>query len=80
MDDWGRNIEAVADALLGKPTSRKNGELRYGERGSLRINIADGFFDDYESGEKGGTLALIKREKGLEPKEAINWMRDELKL
>lgn len=80
MDDWGRYIEVVAEAFFGKPTSRKNGEVRYGGRGSLKINIESGFWDDWQSGESGGTLALIKREKGLEPKEAIEWMKSELKL
>ncbi|SHG87571.1 AAA family ATPase [Bradyrhizobium erythrophlei] len=80
MEDWGRYIEAVADALLGKPTSRKSGELRYGKRGSLKVNIETGFWDDFEAGDGGGTLALIKREKGMEGKEAIDWMRDTLGL
>jgi AAA domain len=80
MDDWGRYIEVVADELLGKPSSRTSKELRYGKRGSLKINLETGFWDDWESGESGGTLALIKREKGLEPAEAIEWMRSELKL
>ncbi|UGY15238.1 AAA family ATPase [Bradyrhizobium septentrionale] len=80
MDDWGKNIEAVADALFGKPTSSKKDELRYGKRGSLRVNTDTGFWDDFESGEGGGTLALIKREMGLEGKDAIEWMRTELKL
>ena len=87
MEDWGRYIEAVADALLGKPTSRSRKELRYGSNGSFKVSsLGDGgWWDDWEGGEAGkgrggGVLALIKREKGLEPKEAIEWMRNDLKL
>ena len=79
-EDWGRYIEVVADALLGKPTSKEKGALRYGKRGSLKVNTERGFWDDFEAGDSGGTLALIKREKGLEGGEAIDWMRDELGL
>jgi hypothetical protein len=75
MDDWGRNIEAVADALFGKPTSRKGKELRYGSRGSLKVNIDTGFWDDFEAGAGGTTLQLIEREKGLKGKDAIEWLR-----
>lgn len=80
MDDWGKNIEAVAEALFGKPTSSKKDELRYGKRGSLRVNTDTGFWDDFETGEGGTTLELIKREKGLEGKDAIEWMRSDLRL
>lgn len=81
MSDLGQHMEAVATALFGKPTSReKGGRIRYGSKGSLCINIAEGFWDDFESSEKGGVLDLIKREKGLDPAEAIEWMRDTLGL
>lgn len=80
MEDWGQHIEAVASALFGKPTSRERNRVRYGKRGSLSINVADGFWDDFEAGEKGGVLALIKREKGFDKADAIAWMRDTLSL
>lgn len=80
MEDWGHYIEVVATALLGKPTSRKRNDIRYGAHGSLKVNIERGFWDDFESSTGGGTLDLIKREKGLDRAEAIAWMRDELRL
>lgn len=85
MDDWGQYIEVVAEALLGKPSSRTRKELRYGTNGSFKVNLDTGWWDDFEAGDAGkgrggGVLALIKREKGLDAKEAIAWMRDELKL
>ncbi|WP_024516960.1 AAA family ATPase [Bradyrhizobium sp. Tv2a-2] len=79
-DDLGRYIEPVAEALFGKPTSRKSDELRYGKNGSLKINLKTGFWDDWEAGQSGGVLALIEREKGLKNGEAIDWMRSTLGL
>ena len=83
MDDWGRYIEQVADALLGKPTERKGSKLRYGKRGSFQVNTETGWWDDFEDGNSGkgrggGVLALIEREKGLKPREAIEWMKRDL--
>jgi hypothetical protein len=71
----GQHMEKVACALLGNPTKRTAKELRYRTRGSLEIDLAKGTFSDHETGEGGGVLDLIKREKKCDNKSAIAYMR-----
>ena len=73
--DFGQHMEKVACALLGNPTKRTAKELRYRTRGSLVIDPVKGTFSDHETGEGGGVLDLIKREKKCDNKDAIAFMR-----
>ena len=78
--DLAGAMEAVAIALLGEPNKSlsRNHELRWGKNGSMEVKTDIGTWHDYEADAKGGTLALIKHMKGLEPKEAFEWMRSTL--
>jgi hypothetical protein len=57
--DWGRALEAVAFDALGKPTSRRPGELRFGTKGSLSVKTKTGLFHDFETDEKGGLFDFV---------------------
>lgn len=76
--ELGRFIEPVARALLGDPNLHlsSKGELRFGKHGSLAIDIEKGTAYSHEDESGGGTLWLIKREKGLEGKEAFEFLRE----
>jgi putative DNA primase/helicase len=70
-------IEQVCSALgLGDPTNRTGHELRYRGKGSLAVTVKGeyrGWFNDYEAGEKGDTLALIKHVLTCDFKTALAW-------
>ena len=63
--DWGAQAETITRGLLGEPNFIRNGELRYGLKGSLKVNVAPsqyaGSWVDFESGVSGGMPALIER-------------------
>ena len=66
--DWLSLMEPVARRLLGEPTSIGNGEKtwRYGRKGSLAVHVGGsgglvGTWTDFESGDRGNVLALIRK-------------------
>lgn len=74
------------EGKLGAPTPgpAKNGEMRFGSKGSLRITIAGserGNWHDYESA-KGGSdpFSLIAAKSGYDNKQTAEWIRTELGL
>lgn len=73
----GRHIEAAAAAIFGEPNRRlsKKNDTRYGAQGSFSVRPDTGQWYDHESKEGGGVLDLIKREKGITGKDAIEWLR-----
>jgi len=76
MTDFANLIESLAQHFLGEPNPKlsKKGELRYGTRGSLAINIEQGTWFDHELGEGGGALDFITRETGLPDPERRQWL------
>lgn len=71
------NIERLSQHLLGKPTSRSNDSLRYGNKGSLSINENSGLWYNFETGEKGNALQLIASQLGFTDfKDTIEFAKD----
>jgi len=77
----------IAYRLLGEPNRKATGkskrELRYGNHGSLRVRIAGtkrGRWNDFESGQRGDLLDLIRREQGCSFPDACDYARDLLGL
>jgi hypothetical protein len=66
-DDFRDILNDVARHFRGKPNRKmsKGHELRYGKNGSLSIDLRKGVWFDHETGEGGGTLDFVKREKKL---------------
>ena len=65
---------AVAERLLGEPSSRSARELRWGRKGSFRLKLDTGTWSDFEAGEGGGVLALVMREERLDKAGALAWL------
>jgi hypothetical protein len=67
----------VARILLGPPNRKLSSgkELRWGNNGSLSIDIPKGTWFDHERGEGGGVLDFIRIREGLEGEDAFDWMR-----
>ena len=65
---------AVAERLLGEPSSRSARELRWGRKGSFRLKLDTGTWSDFEAGERGGVLSLVMREERLDKAGALAWL------
>lgn len=73
------HMEPVALQLLGDPNkhlSKKGVELRWGEQGSMSVDLKKGTWFSHEDGEGGGTIALITKLTGRTEGEAVEWLRE----
>ena len=70
-------MPAVARELLGEPNRHhsKPDDLRYGNNGSVSIDVQRGRWFDHEQNIGGGVLDLILREQGGTKAEARNWLK-----
>ena len=65
---------AVCERLLGEPSGRSSREWRWRSKGSFRLKLDTGTWNDFESGEGGGVLALVMREERLDKAGAMAWL------
>lgn len=77
-EDLSALIEPVARVLLGEPNGRlsSQSELRFGNHGSMSVDLEKGVWRDHEAGEGGGVLDLIERFTKLSGAEAFRWLED----
>lgn len=76
-------LPELAVEILGKPNFRAGQEWRWGRKGSLSVVIAGakaGMWFDHETGDGGGFVDLVAREKGFSRKDALDWTADRLRL
>ncbi len=72
------DAEKVAEALLGKPTFSTRQTLRWGTKGSLKLELRGakrGVWHSKESDERGDLLALIRQERRCGFVDAVAWAR-----
>lgn len=71
-------MEDVARLLLGPPNKSLSSktELRFGNHGSLSVDLSKGIFHDFSEAKGGGVLDLIFRETGKKGPDAVQWLRD----
>ena len=77
---WHDIAEAVALRLLGEPNHKlsNNDSLRWGNKGSKRLDRATGRWKDFESGQGGGVMELVRIHAGLtDNKEIFRWLEKE---
>ncbi len=65
---------SVCERLLGEPSSRSAREWRWRGKGSFRLKIDTGTWNDFEAGEGGGVLALVMREERCDKAGALAWL------
>jgi hypothetical protein len=72
-------IGPVARQLLGEPNkdASTKTELRYGQRGSLSVNLVKGTWFDHEANEGGGVLDLVQRETKLTEGRRLEWLEQQ---
>ena len=77
--DWARISRDVAEALLGTPNRKISSrtEWRWGARGSFRLRLESGHWNDFEASSSGGVLELIQRERGVDRYGALDWLRQQ---
>ena len=66
---------SVCERLLGEPSNRSTREWRWGRKGSFRLRLDNGTWNDFESGEGGGVLALVMREERCDKTGALEWLQ-----
>jgi Protein of unknown function (DUF3987) len=72
--DFNTLMEPVAIRLLGEPAQKHGQEWRYGNRGSLAVDIKKGTWFDHEANIGGGVFDLIRRQGHEQP---AAWLRSE---
>lgn len=65
--DFDSLMGPVALWLLGDPPQKHGNEWRYGNRGSLSIDVTKGTWFDFEANEGGGVHDLIRRQGHEQP-------------
>ena len=71
-------IEAVAQAMSLTPTGVKQDELRYGAKRSLRLNLADDCFYDFEAQVGGGVLQfVIHKSYAANERDAVQYLKNQ---
>lgn len=77
-DRFAPLMEDVARLLLGQPNKSLSSrtELRFGNHGSVSVDLTKGIYHDFSEAKGGGVLDLIARETGRKGPEAVQWMRD----
>jgi len=75
--EFAQIIGPLAQSFFGEPNKAMSsvGELRYGARGSLSVDLAKGTWFDHEANEGGGALDLVTRELKLEGPERLDWLK-----
>ncbi|MDR6431266.1 AAA family ATPase [Brucella pseudogrignonensis] len=68
----------VARELLGEPNKHlsSSSELRFGNKGSISIDLAKGTWFDHGENIGGGVLAFIERQTGRKGRDAVEWLRE----
>src|SRR4051794_23762487 len=76
--DFAALMGPVAAALLGEPNRvlSNDRELRYGNRGSLSVDLDAGTWFDHESKVGGGVLDLVRRQLRCDQPGALDWLRE----
>ena len=67
MSEIAKHIETVAKALLGEPNLKLStkSQLRWGNHGSMSVDLVKGTWFDHECDQGGGVADLIKRDNPL---------------
>lgn len=76
--DFANFAGAVAKELLGEPNKHLSSktELRFGNKGSISIDLEKGVYQDHSEGIGGGVLDMIVRYGGQPDKPAaVEWLK-----
>lgn len=76
--DFAAMMPKVAALLLGSKNERmsRGSRLRFGSKGSMEVDVADGWFADHEANVQGGVLDLICHREGCDKAGAFRWLEE----
>jgi hypothetical protein len=78
--DFASLMEPVARRLLGEPNHRLSKppkDVRFGNHGSMSVDIEAGCFYDHEAEVGGGVVDLVRHKRQCDHPSAITWLRRE---
>lgn len=77
--DFAALMPQVATRLLGEPNQRlsRGPRLRFGNHGSMEIDVDKGVFNDHEAGVNGGVLDLIRHKQKCDVAGAFRWLEEQ---
>lgn len=73
---WEKIAPLIAVDILGQPTKKDATHLRWGNKGSLALDLENGTFYDFEGGEGYGLIAFLES-KGLDVDAILAPYKDE---
>jgi putative DNA primase/helicase len=78
VTELAAHMAPVAKLLFGEPNRQlSNGkELRYGNHGSLSVDLDAGTWFDHEGKVGGGVLDLVRRQLRCDRGAALDWLRE----
>ena len=68
--DWEKIAPEIAVQILGEPSEKDGSYYRWGNKGSLALNLEQGTFYDFENNEGYGLIGFIKN-RGLNPDDFL---------
>lgn len=77
-DTFAPLIKEVAVTLMGEPNRHLSNDhtLRWGSRGSFKVDVPEGVWHDKEANVGGGVLDLLMRENRCDRLAALSWLVD----
>lgn len=72
--DWAKYAEKVGFAIFGEPNkalSKAGREIRWGENGSVSLNLQKGTFYDHSDQQGWGVVDLLKKEWGADWRDRL---------
>ncbi|MDZ7823085.1 MAG: AAA family ATPase [Ahrensia sp.] len=71
--------ELVLPRSHGEPNKKLSTktQIRYGNNGSLCVDLVKGVYSDHEDGSGGGVIDLLKAYMGFDKAAAVAWLRDQ---
>jgi AAA domain len=78
-DSFAKIAKDVAALLYGEPNAALSSktELRFGNKGSLSVDLQKGTFFDHSQNEGGGVLWAIKSVQGYDTPAAMSWLEEQ---
>lgn len=68
--DWEKIAPEIAVQILGEPSKKDGSYYRWGNKGSLALNLEQGTFFDFENNQGYGLIEFIKN-RGLDPDDFL---------